>query len=242
MAVIELLNSKHKSKKKGYFVLVDPDKKTVDIEKIVKNVNRSFVDALLVGGSKCDKRGFNTFIKKLGSMTETPLVIFPGSHDQISRSADAILLLSLLNSLSLKHVIGEHINGAKKIVKSGIEVIPTAYIVMDRSGKTSVSQAAQIMKLVNNRDVDRYLYASAMMSYKVVYLEAGSGSEKTIPESVIKRAGDIIDKPIIVGGGIRDVKTAKRILSAGADYIVTGNAIENDPDLILDFGALVKGF
>ncbi|MGE3062227.1 MAG: phosphoglycerol geranylgeranyltransferase [bacterium] len=242
MAVIDILNKRFKNKKKGYLVLVDPEKKSIDIDRIVKNVNKSYVDALLVGGSKCKRAGFNSFIKKLKEKTDVPLVLFPGSHDQLSKEADAILLLSLINSLSIKHIIGEHIDGAEKIVESGIEIIPTAYIVMDSMGTTSVSKTAQILKLKNEKDVRKYLYASSMMSYSVVYLEAGSGAEHTIKESVIKTARGIIDKPIIVGGGIKEKRTAQRILSAGADFIVTGNAIEKNPDLILDFGSIVKGF
>jgi putative glycerol-1-phosphate prenyltransferase len=38
-----------------------------------------------------------------------------------------------------------------------------------------------------------------------------------------------VKTPLIVGGGIRDKATALRILNAGADVIVVGNALERDP-------------
>ena len=36
-----------------------------------------------------------------------------------------------------------------------------------------------------------------------------------------------IDIPLIVGGGIRDGKTAREKAKAGADIIITGTALEN---------------
>ncbi len=242
MAVIDLIMQRMKNRSKGYFVLIDPEKRSVDLNRMVQNINRTYVDAILVGGSNKNISGFHSFIVRLKKMTDVPIVLFPGSHSQISKEADAILLLSLLNSRSLKHVIGEHIDAAETIVRSGIEVIPTAYIVMDKTGKTSVSRAAEVLKLKSEDDVKKYIYASSLMSYSVVYLEAGSGASQSISPSAVKIARRILDKPIIVGGGIKTPDKAKSLLKAGADIIVTGNAIEKNPDLILDFGALVKRF
>lgn len=237
-----MIMQRMKSGRKGYFVLIDPEKKSVDLNRVVQNINRTYVDAILVGGSNKTISGFHSFIVRLKKMTDVPVVLFPGSHSQISKEADAILLLSLLNSRSLKHIIGEHIDAAETIVKSGIEVIPTAYIVMDKTGKTSVSRAAEVLKLKSEDDVKKYIYASSLMSFSVVYLEAGSGASQSIPQATVRTARRILDKPIIVGGGIKTPEKAKSLLKAGADIIVTGNAIEKNPDLILDFGALVKRF
>jgi putative glycerol-1-phosphate prenyltransferase len=43
-----------------------------------------------------------------------------------------------------------------------------------------------------------------------------------------------ISIPLIIGGGIRDTRTAIRIAKAGADIIVVGNAAEENPELIVD--------
>ena len=37
---------------------------------------------------------------------------------------------------------------------------------------------------------------------------------------------------IIIGGGIRDGRTAQELCAAGADVLVVGTAFEQDPDLI----------
>ena len=54
------------------------------------------------------------------------------------------------------------------------------------------------------------------------YLEAGSGADAPIPPEMIGAVKHILgENKLIVGGGIRDAKTAKLCASAGADMIVT---------------------
>jgi phosphoglycerol geranylgeranyltransferase len=70
-----------------------------------------------------------------------------------------------------------------------------------------------------------------MMGLKYIYLEAGSGAQQPIPPEfprVIKRHTDLT---VIVGGGIRDPESARKLTEAGADIIVTGTIVEKDPDL-----------
>jgi len=242
VAVIDIINNKCKNNKKGYFILIDPEKKLVDLKRIVDNVNSSPVDAILVGGSNKNIIGFQSFIAHLKKMTNVPVIIFPGSHSQVSSKADAIFLLSLINSRSVKYLIGEHIDAAEKIVKSKIEVIQTSYIVMDKTGETSVSREVEITMLKTKKEIEKYIYVSSLMHFDVIYLDAGSGAFQTIDPLVVKNARKILSKPIILGGGINTVEKAKKLLKAGADFIVTGNAIERNPDIISDFGKLVKRF
>jgi putative glycerol-1-phosphate prenyltransferase len=46
---------------------------------------------------------------------------------------------------------------------------------------------------------------------------------------MIKKVRSVVKTPIIVGGGIKDVSTAEKAFSAGADLIVVGNSLEKDP-------------
>jgi heptaprenylglyceryl phosphate synthase len=50
---------------------------------------------------------------------------------------------------------------------------------------------------------------------------------------MIQKVRSYIDIPIIVGGGIRDAKTAQDKLSAGADIIVTGNLLREKNGLAI---------
>ena len=67
---------------------------------------------------------------------------------------------------------------------------------------------------------------------KMIYLEAGSGAENSVPEEMVKLVSETCSVPIIVGGGIKDVNTARRKVNAGAKLIVTGNYFENENNWI----------
>ena len=71
-----------------------------------------------------------------------------------------------------------------------------------------------------------YALAAQYMGMRIIYLEAGSGANKTIPSLLINKVRKIFDGIIIVGGGIRSPEVAKKIADAGADIIVVGTLTE----------------
>ena len=60
-----------------------------------------------------------------------------------------------------------------------------------------------------------------------------------IPTSMIQAVSQNIDIPLIIGGGIRTPEKALANVRAGADVIVVGNAIEKDPELIIEMSEAV---
>ena len=74
-------------------ILIDPDKYNPELIKIA---NKSKVSYIFVGGSVLKKNTFEKTIKSIKSITEIPVVIFPGDETQVSKQADGILMLSLL--------------------------------------------------------------------------------------------------------------------------------------------------
>ena len=86
-----------RSKKKGrklFSVLIDPDKFSV---RVIAEAARAKVDFIFIGGSRIKKGNFERCVAGIRKITRIPLVIFPGSSEQISEKADAILLLSLIS-------------------------------------------------------------------------------------------------------------------------------------------------
>jgi putative glycerol-1-phosphate prenyltransferase len=55
---------------------------------------------------------------------------------------------------------------------------------------------------------------------------------------MIKTVKASIGLPLIIGGGITSADKAKAAFKAGADVVVVGNAIENDPALITRIAAV----
>ena len=145
--------------------------------------------------------------------------------------------MSLLNSRNLAYVIREHVEGAYFVKKSGVEPISMGYVIIE-PGMT-VGRMGDV-DLINRDDIETavgYALSAQYLGMQFFYLEAGSGAPDPIPDDMIKKVKENIDIPLLVGGGIRDVKTARQKAKAGADIIVTGTAIEKEKDVE---GALTK--
>jgi len=226
------------AKHKQIAVLVDPDKHTEEsLQKLCNNINQSKVDFILVGGSLLLKNNFDSTIEYLKQHTKLPVIIFPGSNFQVSDKADAILFLSLVSGRNPEYLIGQHVTAAPLIKASNIEVIPTAYLLIDGGRISSTSYITQTVPIPNNKpDIAvATALAAEMLGMKIIYLEAGSGAENTVSQELIKAVKTAVKIPVIVGGGIRTASSAKDIFDAGADIIVVGNALEDNADLLISF-------
>jgi putative glycerol-1-phosphate prenyltransferase len=81
--------------------------------------------------------------------------------------------------------------------------------------------------------------AGEMLGLRLMYLDAGSGAEREISAKMIATVRKAIACPLIVGGGINTGQKALTALQAGADLIVVGNALEKDPELLIDIAEKV---
>lgn len=223
-----------------YFVLIDPDKtNSENLELLIKNCKEAEVDGLLVGGSLLLSSDFNEYLKRVKELSNLPVVIFPGGVDQVSPFADAILFLSIISGRNADNLIGKHVIAAPLIKRIGIEPISTGYMLIE-SGKTTTAEFMSGSKPIPREKPEiaaAHALAAEYLGMKLVYLEAGSGAEKTVPEEMIYLVSKMTSIPVIVGGGIRDPLTARKKVEAGAKIIVTGNffnAVENY-SLLRDF-------
>ncbi len=219
-------------------VLIDPDKVSNEtaLLLLLKKIHFSGVDYIFVGGSTVSKEAFELTITTLKNNTSLPIVLFPGSHEQISEKADALLYLSLISGRNPEYLIGQHVASAQRIYNSSLEVIPTAYLLIDGGTKSAVayvSQTTPIPREQHSIAVNTAL-AGILQGKKVVFFDAGSGAEKPIPQELIQALRKQANIPIIVGGGICSISTIEAYVNSGANLIVIGNKIEEDPDFLLD--------
>ncbi len=70
---------------------------------------------------------------------------------------------------------------------------------------------------------------------------AGSGADLPIPPKMVGAAKNVLDIPVIVGGGIREPETARKIVAAGADVVVTGTISETNLGMFEKIVLAVKG-
>jgi phosphoglycerol geranylgeranyltransferase len=223
--------------KKRVALLVDPDGYgSKSLEELIRFINLYPPDLLLVGGSIL----FNPIeitITALKLATRLPVFIFPGNLYQLSDRADGILFLSLISGRNPEFLIGNHVLAAPHLGRSGIEVIPTGYILIGNGKVTSVEYMSNTSPIPGDKPDIAVATAMAgeMLGLKSLYLEAGSGASHSVEPGIIRAIRKKISLPMIVGGGIRSAETALELFSAGADMIVVGNALEKDPGLIKAF-------
>lgn len=244
----QILENKAKGKKM-FALLIDPEKCSDGwLCQILSTLNTKLSTLnsqlfIFVGGSQLKKSIYNT-IKKIKRLTSVPVVMFPGDASQFAENVDALLFLSLASGRNAKYLIEQHIDAAPIIKQTGVETIPTGYILIDGGKLTAVERvshttpySAENINLIANTAL-----ACQLLGQKMVYLEAGSGANRPIPQNVIKTTRDVIDIPLIVGGGIKTPEMMQCAFDAGADLVVVGNHIESHPNELENMIEQIKNY
>ena len=212
--------------------LLDPDAKNDDgLKKMVQLVNDSDFDAIFVGGSLISDNEFESRIKTVKDNSDLPIIIFPGSSNQLSRYADALLFLSLISGRNPQYLIGEHVKSAPIIHNMKLETIPTAYILLDGGVRSSVEIMSNTSPIpMNKHDIIlAHALAGEYLGNKLIFFESGSGAKDHAACEIISIISKQIQIPIIVGGGVNTLEAAAKLVSSGASYIVSGTQIEKLP-------------
>jgi putative glycerol-1-phosphate prenyltransferase len=229
MTTFERLQEIRKSRGAGYLVLIDPDKMTNEqLPPFVRHATEAGIDGFLVGGSLMHTTEFDEQIKIIKRNTTVPVVIFPGSLMQVSPSADAILFLVLISGRNPEHLIGNQVIAAPIITKMGLEAISTGYMIIESGATTSVEFMSNTKPIPRSKpDIAlAHALAAEIIGMKVLYLDAGSGADQSVPDDMVGLLAKRCSLPLIVGGGIRTPEDARKKVEAGAAFVVTGTINE----------------
>jgi len=233
MSIFEQLENIRNNRGAVAVALIDPDSKYDNIlSPMIELINESDFDIIFAGGSMVADREFNNRIKFIKENTDLPLIIFPGSYNQISKYADAILYLSLLSGRNPKYLISDHVKSARLIHNLSLETISTAYILIDGGMRSSVEHVSNTkpIPMYKHDIILAHALAGEYLGKKYIFLDAGSGAKHHITCEIISYLKLYITIPIIVGGGINTVESASTLVNSGADYIVTGTQLEHLPN------------
>ena len=231
MKIYDQLTEMKTGGKKGIFILIDPDKGGAgELAKRALAAQEAGITAVLVGGSLLSKESFDVTVRILKESLDIPIIIFPGGSAQVSKDADAIFFLSLISGRNPQYLISEHVTAAPGVKKIGLEAVPVGYMLIESGSVTAVEYVSNTKPIPRNQVGIAVAHALAgeMLGMKMIYLEAGSGADKPVPAEMIAAVSRSIDIPLIVGGGIRNGDDAKKAVEAGADFIVIGNAFEDN--------------
>ncbi|MBN2226547.1 MAG: geranylgeranylglyceryl/heptaprenylglyceryl phosphate synthase [candidate division Zixibacteria bacterium] len=219
----------------GFLLLIDPDRADGNtLPSLTEAARDCGVDAILVGTSLSTHGNFHRVVRQVKAHTDLPVIIFPGSHSQITPDADAILFTSLLSGRNPQFLIDEQVRGAPMIKEYGIEAIATGYLLIASGRYTSVQYMSNTLPIPSDKPdiVCAHALAAQYLGMSTVFLEAGSGAEYAVPDHVIDAVARYIDLPLIIGGGIRTPEEVDAKISAGASLVVVGDHFEkNSNDL-----------
>ena len=233
----ELYHRKQK-KRKSIAVLCDPDTPEADIIQQVNLALKHGIDIFLVGGSHVSQNSTAQCVDLLKSLGAPNITLFPGNELHVVDQADAILFMSLISGRNPEFLIAKQVAAAPWVKKSGMEAIPTGYMLVESGKLTSALYISGTLPLPNNKPdiAAATAMAGELLGMELFYLDAGSGAEYPIPQSIIQAVNQNTDGVIFVGGGIRTPMAAASAWQNGADVVVVGNGIFENPNLLETIG------
>lgn len=221
----------HKSLRENgaiHMTLLDPQKIGPErCAEIAAEAEKGGTSAIMVGGSTLASRNdLDEGVSLIKEAVKIPVVLFPNDVGSISRHADAIWFMSLLNSRLTYYVIDAQAMSIYTIKSYGLETLPLGYIVIGPGGTVGFIGQARSIPYDRPELAMAYALAGQTLGMRYIYLEAGSGAKTPVPPAMIKLVKSQLSVPLIVGGGIREGGAAGAAVEAGADIVVTGNMVE----------------
>ena len=217
-------------------LLIDPDW-AIDKEWLVEvfsELKYADFDLILIGGSLVfEPNNISNLIKEVKSLIDLPVYLFPGNVNQVDKEADGIFFISLISGRNPEFLIGQHVTGAPLIKSLGLNVLPTGYMLIGNT-QTSAHYMSQTQAIPFNKPSIALATALAgeMLGLKVIYMDGGSGADRSPSNEMIKLLSSELEIPLIVGGGIQNRKQIEKSFENGANLVVIGTAVEKDPTII----------
>lgn len=242
--ILQAIQENTKSKKKSLAILIDPDK----FDKInfneIESTALTKIDFIFIGGSLIIAKNIEEIVKKLKEKFQKPIIMFPGNAIHICEGLDGILFLSLISGRNPDFLIGQQVIAAPMLKNSGVEILPTGYMLIDGGTPTTANYMSHTSPIPNNKPDIAACTAMAgeMLGLQLIFMDAGSGASQAVNQKMIKTVKANINVPLIIGGGINTVQKATDAFTAGADMIVVGNLIEENTHLLNEIIALKESF
>jgi len=226
------------------FVLIDPlDYQNLDrAVQTAKQACNAGADIILIGGS-IGVQGdiLDEVTKRVRESVNIPIVLFPGNIGTLTKHADAVYFMQLLNSRNPYWLSQAQMLAAPIVRQLGIEALPVGYIVVEPGG--TVGWVGDANKIPRNKPhiAASLALAGEYTGSRFIVTDVGSASELgPVPLEMIKAVRKAISVPYIVAGGIRTPKQAEEIVKAGADAIHVGTVAQDTKNVEKVISQLVK--
>ena len=214
------------------FSVIDPiDHPSIEeAVEMALNADKAGVDVILVGGSTgVQGEILDEVVKRIKEQSSLPVVLFPGDIGTITKYADAIYFMSMLNSSNPYWISKAQMLSAFVIKRAGLEPLPTAYVVVSPGGTVGYVGEAHLIPRDKPKLAQAYALAAQYMGFRFFITDVGSNSKLGhVPLEMVKAVREVIEIPYIVAGGIKTPSQAYEVVKAGADAIQVGTAFERD--------------
>ncbi len=243
MSSVNEMISRRLSESPVHVTLLDPDKQPPDrAAEMAVQAEDGGTHILLIGGTTgVDAKKLGATLCAVKEASDLPVVIFPASSGSISCHADAIFFMSLLNSRDVRYVVREAARASLELSRSGMEIIPVGYLVFEPGMLVGRIGEVDLIDRDDIRTAQEYAKAAELFGMRFCYLEGGSGVREPIPSKMISAVREVIEIPMVLGGGISDASRAREAVRAGADVIVTGTLVEKEPDIAKAVKGTIEG-
>lgn len=228
----------------GLMVLIDPERTAPEgAAKLAVRAEQDGAAGILIGTSYDGQARTGAVAVAVKRASKLPLLLFPGSAQQLVGDVDAVLLLSLISGRNPQYLIEEHVRAVPFFARHPVVAISTAYILVDGGRVTAVEAVSQTRPLPADKPELAAVHAVAgsLIGMAAVFLDAGSGAANPVAPAVIRAVREAVMLPLFVGGGMRTPEQVAAARAAGADFLVVGNAIEiAGPDVIREMVRAVR--
>ncbi len=219
--------------KKGALLaaLVDPiDYKSPDAAvSSGKAAAENGADYILLGGSiGVQGELLDRVAKDIKSQISIPLILFPGNISTVTRFADAVYFMSLVNSRNPYWISQAQMLAAQSVSAMKIEPLPVGYIVCEPGGTVGHVGDVNLIPRAKPQLAAAHALACQFMGMKYVLTDSGSApANGPVPPEFAKIVAGSISIPYIIGGGVRTSEQASALVKAGADILQVGTALES---------------
>ncbi len=216
------------------FSLIDPlDYKSVDdAVKTAEGAAKGGADLMLIGGSIGAQGEILDYAsKRIKEKIDVPLVLFPGNISTLTRYADAVYFMSLLNARNPYWITQAQMLAAPVVKFMKIEPLPVGYIVIYPGGTVGWVGDVNFVPREKPRIAANLALAGEFLGNRLIIADTGSNPKLQhsgpVPVEILRAIKNEISVPLVAAGGISNLKDAHNAYAGGADIIQVGTAFEN---------------
>ena len=216
------------------FTLIDPvDYDSVDdAVKTAKRCADACSDMMVIGGStEVQGEILDDTAKRIREEVDIPLVLFPGNISTVTKYADAIYFMSMLNARNPYWITQAQMLSAPAIKKFNLEPLPLGYIIVSPGGTAGWVGDANFVPREKPKIAASLALAGEYLGNRFIITDTGSNprlqNSGPVPKEMIRAVRSAISVPYIVAGGIMSAKELGDAYSSGADIVQIGTALES---------------